>query len=203
MEEFYATAPDPFGFDTLPHERERYRRTLELVGPGPFARALELGCSEGSFTALLAPRCTELVAVDVSATAVERCRQRLAAQTGVQCLVATLPDGLPGGTYDLVLVSDVAVYWPAAGLPAAVQRLRAMLRPGGVLLAMHYRRDLGIGATAEQVHDQLTSGLAGLAHEVDERPDDLGPVEQGRRAGYRIDRWRVPAAGVVAPSTEA
>jgi predicted TPR repeat methyltransferase len=73
-----------FPFDQLPEERRKFAATLDRCGPGPFDRALELGCSVGTFTELLAPRCRSLLAVDVSQRAVDRTRARLSSATWVR-----------------------------------------------------------------------------------------------------------------------
>ena len=53
----YRADPDPWRYRSSAYERAKYAATLAACGPGPFARALELGGSIGVFSALLAPRC--------------------------------------------------------------------------------------------------------------------------------------------------
>ncbi len=88
---------DPFHFDSNPRETLKYERTLALCGPGPFERALELGCAEGAFTEMLATRCNELVAVDISDVAVQRAATRTREHAGVSCERRTLPGEFPPG----------------------------------------------------------------------------------------------------------
>ena len=45
--------------------------------PAPLGRVLEIGCSVGTFTEALAPRCSDLLAIDISKRAVERAAERL------------------------------------------------------------------------------------------------------------------------------
>ena len=108
---------DPFGFDVNPVERLKFRRTLEICGEGPLGRVLELGCAVGSFTELLAPRATEVLALDVSPAAVAQVARRLRDDPHVRVEAMTIPAEFPGGTFDLVVASDVLYYLPRRGRP--------------------------------------------------------------------------------------
>src|SRR5215207_10945014 len=77
FENLYNQSPDPWGFETSPYEREKYERTLGVLQGRRYQRALEVGCSIGVFTTMLAPLCDELLAVDVSEKAVAAARDRL------------------------------------------------------------------------------------------------------------------------------
>ncbi|MGI8865434.1 MAG: SAM-dependent methyltransferase [Rubrobacteraceae bacterium] len=74
FEDLYSNSTDPWNFESSEYERVKYARTLELLGNRRFGRALEAGSSIGVFTKMLADRCGELVAVDVSEKAVEVAR---------------------------------------------------------------------------------------------------------------------------------
>ena len=84
FERRYRLDPDPWSYETSDYERVKYQRTLAACGPGPFSTAIELGCSIGVFTALLAPRCRRVVAIDGSATAIARAQMRLTDQPQVE-----------------------------------------------------------------------------------------------------------------------
>ena len=75
----------------------KYAATVEALGDRRFGRALEVGCSIGVLTELLAARCDALLAVDVSVRAVERARARLTGAPHVRVERRTLPEELPAG----------------------------------------------------------------------------------------------------------
>lgn len=100
-EQFYAKA-DPWGFVGDKNEEVKYALTLDLCGDGPFDRALEIGCGEGLFTQMLAPRCRSLLAVDISSRAVRRAQVRLSNHPGVLTRAMSLPVGYPEGPFDLL-----------------------------------------------------------------------------------------------------
>jgi len=140
-DQFYETSVDPYRYRTDARQRRRYERTLKALEGRRFARALEVGCSEGVLTEMLAPRCEELLAIDVSEVAVRRARQRVAGLTGVAVERRTLPEELPAGPFDLILCSDVLYYWDRERLLAALRAFERALAPGGWLLAIHERHD--------------------------------------------------------------
>jgi len=182
FDSLFEPARDPFGFDRNPEETLKFERTLEICGSGPFDLALEIGCAEGAFTALLAPRCKELLAVDISEVAVARARERLRGLEDVRCEVRSLPAEYPQGSFDLVVASDVLYYWPTEDVIAALKAVEASLTPGGVFVALHYVPRMGSLLDGAEVHDLLESN-AGLASTLSESRE-FGP---GRL--YRIDRF--------------
>jgi protein-L-isoaspartate O-methyltransferase len=135
----YRGDPDPWGYETRPYEQAKYAATLEACGPGPFARALELGASIGVFSALLAPRCRSLVTVDLAPTAVAVARERLAGLPQVQVVEGSVPQAMPRGPFDLVVASEILYYLEPAALARTFARLRKSLFAGGRLVAVHWR----------------------------------------------------------------
>lgn len=128
---------DPWAYGS-PYEQLKYRRTLGLLPDKPIGKAMELACSEGRFTELLAPRVGHLLAADISETALQRARQRCRAHGNVawrrlDLFDEPLPDGL-----DLIVCSEV-LYDLADrdALARVAQRLAAALAPGGHLLSAH------------------------------------------------------------------
>lgn len=141
FERLYAASDDPWRFATSDYEREKYDRTLAALGGRGFGRALEAGCSIGVFTARLAPRCGELLAIDASERAVALARERLSGTPNVRVERRTLPEEAPEGPFDLIVVSEVLYYFDRPTMLAALYALESALSPGGSLLAVHWRRD--------------------------------------------------------------
>lgn len=61
---------------------------------------------------MLADRCGELLAVDVSERAVAAARERLEGLDHVRVKRRTLPEEMPGGQFDLIVASEVLYYFP-------------------------------------------------------------------------------------------
>lgn len=122
FEALYQRHADPWAYETSPYERGKYLATLRFL-PRPFyGRGLELGCSIGVLSEMLARRCRTLVAVDASPTAVAQARSRpipnATFHTGI------MPRDLPRGRFDLILASEFVYYLT----PGQVRRLAASLR---------------------------------------------------------------------------
>ncbi len=139
FEALYRADPDPWGYTSSAYERAKYAATLEACGPGPVGAALELGSSIGVFSGLLAPRCDRLVTVDAAPSAVAAARVRLAGQDKVELVEGPIPEAIPVESFDLVLASEILYYLSARQLTGTFAALDARLRPGGRLVAVHWR----------------------------------------------------------------
>ncbi len=152
----YRVDPDPWRYATSGYERRKYAATLAACGPGPFARALELGGSIGVFSALLAPRCAQLDTIDAAPTAVAAARERLASVPGVQVRLGSIPQDVPPGPYQLVVASEILYYLAPVRLASTFERIGDVLAPGGRLVAVHWRPPGPERPhTAEQIHRML------------------------------------------------
>jgi SAM-dependent methyltransferase len=178
FEELYRGDPDPWDLATSEYEQGKYAETVAAVG-GRRRRALEVGCSIGVLTALLAPLCDDLLAVDASAHAVEAARARLDGVLGVRVERRSVPRDLPPGPFDLIVCSEVLYYWDPPGLAALWRDLRASLAPGGSLLAVHWRGPVRhYPQDGDAVHAALRAD-----------PGDLAVGLSLTRPRYRLDRF--------------
>jgi SAM-dependent methyltransferase len=156
FEDLYAESTDPWGFETSDYERKKYERTLESLGERRFRRAFEAGSSIGVFTAMLAPRCEELLAVDTSEKAVEIARERLAEQSHVRVERRTLPEEMPDGPFDVIVASEVLYYWPREVVLEALRSFEEILAQGSVLVAVHWRKETKTyPLQGDEVHELL------------------------------------------------
>jgi SAM-dependent methyltransferase len=156
FETLYEQSPDPWSFETSPYERKKYERTLGVLQGRRYRRSLEVGCSIGVFTAMLAPLCNELWAVDVSERAVAAARKRLARFPHVGVERRRLPEETPEGPFDLIVASEVLYYWPEEVMLAALRCFEELLAPGGVLLAVHWRKETQTyPLQGDEVHELL------------------------------------------------
>lgn len=174
----YRANPDPWAYESSDYERVKYERTLAALGPEEFGRALEMGCSIGVFTGLLADRCADLIAVDFSERALAVARTRLAGRRGVRIERRDLPEQTPAGLFDLVVCSDVLYYWSEDLICDALRRVESALAPGGSFLVVNWRGDdPEAPMNGDSVHALLR------AH------TNLAPAHREEHPGYLIERW--------------
>jgi SAM-dependent methyltransferase len=185
-ERFYRTGEDPYDFGSNRYELQKYARLLDAVGGGRYSRVLEVGCAQGVFTEMLAPLCDELVAVDISETALARAEHRLEGCTDVRFERRTLPFDCPNGPFDLIVCADVLYYWPRTTLAFGLRRLRERLDDGGKLLLLHYLGDFGQAVPGDLVHDMAASPSLAKPPLVQRSGDTWRGVGPGG-SGYRVD----------------
>jgi SAM-dependent methyltransferase len=150
----YQCRNDPWGFETSPYESEKYKLTLETLPLRTYASALEVGCSIGVLTALLASRCERLLGIDVSEIALAQARERCAHLPQVHFEKMQFPTQAPEVCFDLIVVSEVAYYWQPADLALAADELAARHLPGGHLVLVHLTEPVpDYPLTGDEVHD--------------------------------------------------
>jgi 2-polyprenyl-3-methyl-5-hydroxy-6-metoxy-1,4-benzoquinol methylase len=95
----------------------------------PTGRAVEVGCYEGDFTALLAPFYMDLTVVDVLESALARTQERVGTIHAIQGTVESID--LPAASFDAAFLIHVLEHLDD---PIAVlRRIGTWLRPGGRL----------------------------------------------------------------------
>lgn len=161
------------------------------LAPG---RALDLGCGEGADAVWLAERGWDVVAVDVSETALGRARQAAISRgvaDRIEFVQLDLSDGFPDGTFDLVssqfLHSTVRLERPEILANAA----RAV-RPGGLLVIVDHGSAPPWASKLDHVHEfpSAQEVLAGL---------DLADDEFDRLRMDAVERDVVRPDGEVFP----
>jgi SAM-dependent methyltransferase len=182
FERIYARDADPWKTESSEYERSKFERTLAAIPDGPVPRALDVGCSTGVLSALLADRCDELTAVDFSERAAEATRERLAGLRDVSVERLDLPAEMPTGPFDLVVCSEVLWYWSPAEVLDGLRRIESALAPGGALIAVGWTGDDPEAPMTGPEVNALIAARTVLEHTLHE-------AEPG--AGYVIDRWEL------------
>jgi hypothetical protein len=161
------------------YERERNQATIAALSRASYGRAFQPGCSRGELTAQLAPRCMQVVATDRLPRFVARTQQRCAEFQNVEVHQAGLTEGLPPGTFDLIVLSDFGGYFQPASLIQIVMQMVVQLQLGGEIVAAH---SLIPGADrllyGDAVHYLLGAWLP------------LDCIHSERHDEFRIDLWK-------------
>jgi len=121
-------------------ERDKYARQTVMLQGRRYERVLEIGCGNGCFTRLLGSIADEVVALDVSSSAIARARTVTAGLETIDFRVANIMEYDPRGEgpWDLVVMSETIYYlgWLYSFFDVAwlAVQLFAATRPGGRLL---------------------------------------------------------------------
>ena len=173
----YEADPDPWRFATSCYEQKKYAATLAALRRPRYPAAFEIGCSIGILTQALAGRCDELLAVDVAEAALAEARRRCQRLPGVRFANMRVPADWPGGTFDLILLSEVVYYLDLADVGHLVERVTASARPGAEVVLVHW-----IGAT-----DYPLGGDEAAQAFIDRVRDVTRLRHQSRTDRYRMD----------------
>ena len=185
FERLFAASEDPWAFKTRWYEVRKRALTMASLPAARYGRAYEPGCANGELSAELASRCDELLVSDGADKAVELARRRLVSLSNVTVVKAWVPEEWPCGVFDLVVLSEIGYYLDAASLGRLARKVRSSLRPGGTVIACHWRpRIEGCELSGDEVQDHLGTALE-LPH--------LGRTVD---ADLRIDVWCTDAASV-------
>ena len=179
----YAAADDPWSMRTRWYERRKYALTTAVLPRERYAEGLEVGCSVGELTARLAERCDRLTGWDASAAAVGRAAERVAGTGHVRIEQAAVP-ARPLRRSTCWCSPRSATTSTPRTCSGSWRRCAAAVRPGGTLVAVHWRHPV---PEYPQTRRRRPRGAAGGAAwprvAVHEEPDLL------------LDCWVAAAAG--------
>ncbi|MBL3556990.1 MULTISPECIES: SAM-dependent methyltransferase [Marinobacter] len=178
FERLYQSSEDPWNFRHSTYERERYAAICHSLADREYRSAFEPGCAIGELTAMLAPLCHSLEAIDFSASAVETARHRCQDYRHVDIHKGALPEDIPAGPLDLIVFSEIGYYFTPEALESLIIQLWSILEPGGRLVACHW---LG-HSDDHQLHGSKVHNILGRVLGAPEGPKTVND-------GYTLQRW--------------
>ncbi|MGA3140626.1 MAG: SAM-dependent methyltransferase [Xanthobacteraceae bacterium] len=137
---------DPWDYASSDFERFKRRVLIQSCGLAKYGRVLELGCANGETTRALKRISLRLLAVDGSMTAIAAAKRRLRGSTHVSFSCLSVPEAMPRGPFDLIIISELAYYLPPHRLSLLGRRISANLAYGGRAVVLNHRRMFGDAA---------------------------------------------------------
>lgn len=184
FDRLYQSNPDPWGFQTDPYEQAKYRRSVDILQDRPgshaerrFAAGLEVGCSIGVLTCMLAPLCKTLLGLDVVEQALEEARRRCAEQPWVSFRRMQIPGDWPDRRFDLIVLSEVLYFLSLDDIRRCAERVRHSLLPDARVLLVNWLGRSDDPCTGDEAAERLIAATA----------ETLTVVHQQREARYRLD----------------
>ncbi len=175
----FAQDADPWQYDVAPYEQVRFARTIAALGGRRFHQGLEIACAAGVLTERLAQCCDHLIAVDASRAALAHARRRLQPWPHVDIRLARMPDDLPAGRFDLIMLSDVLYYLGLRGVIDFVGTVLHRTNPGAMVVLVNYLGPMNIAVNGEKAAEAAIA-IARL--------HGWQPTHQERNDTMRIDR---------------
>jgi len=109
-----------------------YERFLFAQIPLRCQNALDVGCGTGAFTRLLAGRAQQVLGLDLSPSMIQRAQERSSKFENIEFAVADITEAeLPREHFDCIVSIATLHHVP---LTATMVKLKAALKPGGILL---------------------------------------------------------------------
>ncbi|CAA9336580.1 MAG: hypothetical protein AVDCRST_MAG48-3411 [uncultured Friedmanniella sp.] len=148
------------------HNSHHHRWLLDAL-PARVGTAVDVGCGDGLLLERLAPRCAEVVGLEPDPAAAARARARTAGLPHVRVeRTGLLEWEAPEGSVDVVCAVASLHH---LDLVAALERVRGLLRPGGVLVVVGLAREQGwvdhLAGAAGLVAARLLEARHGGAHD--------------------------------------
>jgi SAM-dependent methyltransferase len=159
-----------------------YHQLLLQHLPPSCGRVLDVGCGAGELAAKLATRSDRVDALDRSRLMVEHAKRVVPAN--VRCTVAdVLDEPLPASAYDAIVSMSALHHMP---LDAALPRLAAALRPGGVLAVVALPR-------TDLLREWPAELAAGIGHRI------FGVTFALLRAAGHASRYAIQPSHAIMP----
>jgi len=177
----YAANADPWRFASSAYEDAKYRATIAALPTARYGHGIEIGCSIGVLTERLAEHCDALLGIDVAQAALNAARQRCTAISHVRFEQAALPDHVPAGPFDLIMLSEVLYYFDAPTMPRIAAAIWSMARAGSDIVLVHW-----LGPTPDYPLDGDAAVIAFMAAAPWARL-----IHAERTTDYRLDVLRV------------
>jgi SAM-dependent methyltransferase len=139
------------GLEKKPWKLAERAAFLDRLRKGGHGRLLEVGAGTGQDSAYFRDNGLEVVAVDLSPAMVDRCLEK-----GIEAHVGDFLDlGVPAGSFDAVYAMNCLLHVPDPDLPAVLESIRTVMRPGGLFYLGVYGggRDIGEGPLEHDDHD--------------------------------------------------
>jgi 2-polyprenyl-3-methyl-5-hydroxy-6-metoxy-1,4-benzoquinol methylase len=177
FERLYQSNPDPWGFKTSPYEQAKYHSTVAVLGDRCFASGLEVGCSIGVLTRMLAPRCKDLLGIDIVEDPLPEARTRCADQGHVRFERMQVPLNWPSGQFDLMVFSELLYFLSEADIARCAHHVADTLIPAGLVVLVNWLGHTDDSSPADAAPDRFVAAAS----------DALRLVRQERHERYRLD----------------
>jgi 2-polyprenyl-3-methyl-5-hydroxy-6-metoxy-1,4-benzoquinol methylase len=147
------------------------------LGDRGFASGLEVGCSIGVLTRMLAPRCARLLGVDIVEDPLPSARARCADQPQARFEPMRVPAAWPAERFDLIVLSEVLYFLSADDIGRCAVRVVDTLLPGGAVVLVNWSGNTGDPSSGDLAPDRFISATEGV----------LRVIHQERHDRYRLE----------------
>jgi 2-polyprenyl-3-methyl-5-hydroxy-6-metoxy-1,4-benzoquinol methylase len=175
--QLYQANPDPWGFRTSRYEQAKYRNTVAALGQRTFASGLEVGCSIGILSRMLAPRCARFLGLDIVEDPLPAARARCADQSQARFERMRVPAEWPAERFDLIMLSEVLYFLSASDITRCAQRVMDTLLRGGLVVLVNWSGRTSDPSSGDAAPERFIAATEGV----------LRVIRQQRHDRYRLE----------------
>ena len=182
FEKLYSKSKDPWDFSSSTYEKDKYKLSINFLGKNMFDRALEIGCSIGIFTKMLAKKCSSLLAIDISSIAVKCAKNYCKDVTNVEIKQTDIIKEFPAQSFDLITLCEVGYYFEKIDFFYLLDTIYNSLNSNGTLLLVHWTPFVSeYPLTGLEVHNMTKKHYADFA---------ITLVEDEQYDYFQISKWQ-------------
>jgi trans-aconitate methyltransferase len=141
--QLYRRDPDPWRMRSSGYERDKYLATLALLPPRRFRRAVEVGCSIGVLTRMLAAHCDRLLGLDVDDLPLQEARATCRDCPNVTFAKRVVPAEWPPEMFDLTVLSEVLYFLDRADIVATARLVAASASHDALIVLVNWLGQTG------------------------------------------------------------
>jgi LmbE family N-acetylglucosaminyl deacetylase/protein-L-isoaspartate O-methyltransferase len=156
FDDLYERNSDPWRLSTRWYETRKRAISVASLPRESYRSSLEIGCSVGELSALVAGRSEHLLAIDISEAAVQTAASRTDRLGNVTVEHRDATVDFPSGPFELIVLSEVGYYWDPSTLRDMIAQLIDHLSDDGNVLACHWRHRVDdYPLRGDEVHSAL------------------------------------------------
>ena len=132
----YSKKNDIWNYKTSRYELEKYHKIIEMFEDRKFHNSLEIGCSIGVFTNMLAEISDHVTALDFASIAVGSAKIECKDKQNIEFVVSDIFQFVTNKKYDLICAAEVLYYMEDKQdvRDFLAKKICNLLEPGGLLL---------------------------------------------------------------------
>lgn len=157
--QLYRRDPDPWRMRSSAYERDKYLATLALLPPRRFRNAVEVGCSIGVLTRMLAAHCERLLALDVDEVPLQEARETCHDCPNVTFAKRVVPAEWPPGVFDLTVLSEVLYFLDRADIVATARLVAASAGPDALVVLVNWLGQTGTQCSGDAAADAFIAAI--------------------------------------------
>ncbi|QAA80910.1 methyltransferase domain-containing protein [Aequorivita sp. H23M31] len=133
----YDHNPDPWNFRNSDYEKSKYKTIDQFLNGKLYKNGLEMGCSIGIHTSHLANHCKKLLAVDISAEAIETAKKSTNLPN-VTFEIRDIEKDFPTGPFQFISMCEMGYYFDKNTLWNIFEHISKNLEINGQFLMVHW-----------------------------------------------------------------